>query len=478
LLTRLKDKKEQAQLAENAMVYGLNDYSLRQRVTGGAVTEADERVPFVGLDRYTAAGGRTEADLFGELPTTLLDPDVLQACWRERASATIEALTAAGVQVFISPTRSYRAPEEYEYLDHIPRPRLDDEGSAALDAACSAEEAAAEALAAMELGADTAGAAVAAFALARLALARAEFPGREISAAILYPHDEIGVEIDFAATQLAEEPTEDDEDELIEIAGEEGQRSISRSAPDVEVPVIEVDVEGRSHVLHETYTDVATRGLIRDLADSPQAALTALIAQLFREVGLRWVSGSAALTIRATVYRRHGAPVNEALDGEVRKRLEARREAFLASGLRPIAWVDSLPHGEKMALLAELVALSLDMREARTTSVERARRVEAAEIADLAGADISAHWTPDEPFLKVHSKKQLMDLLEQMSADDAQAKTLKKDELVVFVAEQAAERRWAPDALIWRLPAPVVEEAEASAADQPEDGAEPLGAAA
>ena len=43
---------------------------------------------------------------------------------------------------------------------------------------------------------------------------------------------------------------------------------------DVEVPRADVEVEGASHVLHETRTDVATRGLFRDLADDPSAALT------------------------------------------------------------------------------------------------------------------------------------------------------------------------------------------------------------
>ena len=47
----------------------------------------------------------------------------------------------------------------------------------------------------------------------------------------------------------------------------------------------------------------------------------------------------------------------------MRERLEVRRRAYLASGQRPIPWVDALPHGEKMELLAELIAISLDLRE-------------------------------------------------------------------------------------------------------------------
>ena len=128
----------------------------------------------------------------------------------------------------------------------------------------------------------------------------------------------------------------------------------------------------------------------------------------------------------------------------MRARLDARRAAYKASGLRPIPWVETLAHGDKMALMAELTAISLNVREGRTTSLRHAARAEAAEIAALCGADISAHWTPDEVYLAVHSKKQLLGLLDEMEVEDDRAKGLKKDELVTFVAEAAAERQWAP----------------------------------
>jgi ParB family chromosome partitioning protein len=205
-----------------------------------------------------------------------------------------------------------------------------------------------------------------------------------------------------------------------------------------------VEVEGSSHVFHETRTDVATRGLIRDLADDPSAALTVLVAQLFKQLALQ-SSGDlqgSALQIAATRYSRGTMPPIAALDGEVKARLDARRAAYKASGLRPITWARTLPHGEKMALLAELTALSLNLREPRTSMIRHGARAEAAEIAALCGADISAHWTPDQPYLGVHSKKQLFALLDEM-------KGLKKDHLVDFVAEAAAERSWAPAALSW-----------------------------
>ena len=152
----------------------------------------------------------------------------------------------------------------------------------------------------------------------------------------------------------------------------------------------------------------------------------------------------------------------------MRGRLDARRAAYKASGLRPIPWVETLPHGEKMALMAELTALSVNLREPRTSMIRHGARAEATEIAALCGADISAHWTPDADYLAVHSKKQLLALLAEMGVEDDRAKTLKKDALVAFVAECAAERQWAPSALAWdavAIEAPKVGEADADEAD-------------
>jgi ParB family chromosome partitioning protein len=230
---------------------------------------------------------------------------------------------------------------------------------------------------------------------------------------------------------------------------------------------------------------VATRGLIRYLADDPGAALTVLVAQLFKTLALH-SSGSiedSAAAINATAYRRGVTPAIPALDGEVRGRLDTRRASYKASGLRPIPWVETLAHGDKMALLAELVAISLNVREARTTLLRHAARAEAAEIAALCGADISAHWAPDEAYLAVHSKNQLLALLEEMEVEDDRAKTLRKDDLVTFVAEAAAQRQWAPAALGWdRLPEEADAESEGleEAAEVPKlpagDLAEPIAA--
>ena len=486
LFARLPDKTQQAEIAQTALEGYFQDYQLRRVVEGDRATIDDDRFTLVGMDRYLAAGGRVSSDLFGELPDCLLDPEVLRTAWRERVQPIVDKLTADGLAVFLGREAGFGAPDGFFRLQHVwERDLTEDQAKAVADARDEVTRLSSE-LQEIDPCSDDAPAAMAPVFSAMTAVAGAPLTRDRIGAALLAPSDGFGVAVTYftvplPADQLPEEPDEDgDCDGLIGVGG-----SYARSHTDVEIPRAYVDVAGSSHVLHETRTDVAARGLIRDLADDPGAALTVLVAQLFKTLALHG-SGSiedSAAAINATAYRRGVTPTIPALDGEVRGRLDTRRAAYKASGLRPIPWVETLAHGDKMALMAELVAISLNVREARTTSLRHAARAEAAEIAALCGADISAHWTPDDAYLDVHSKKQLLTLLEEMDVEDDRARTLKKDDLVTFVAEAAAQRQWAPAALGWdRLP----EEADAEAEGREEaveaievpdvDAAEPLAA--
>ena len=467
LFARIDDKKRQAEIAQTALDGYFQDYQLRHVVEGGRLTSEDPRFTLVGMDRYVAAGGRVSSDLFGELPDALLDAEVLQTAWRERVTPIIDHLAGEGLTVFLGQDGAFGAPEGFSRLPYVYRPDLSADQAKALDDARYRVTQLSSALQDVDPQTDDAPAAFAPLISAMAAVAGAPLSRSRIGAVMLSPADgDYGFAATFYSVPLPAEElppeieNEADEDEPIEA------RQV-RHAPDVEVPRADVEVEGSSHVFHETRTDVATRGLIRDLADDPGAALTVLLAQLFKQLALH-SSGSldeSALQISAKRYARGNTPAIAALDGEVKARLDARREAYRASGLRPITWVETLPHGEKMALLAELTAMSLNLCEARTSSIRHAARAEAAEIATLCGADISAHWTPDQAYLTVHSKKQLLGLLAEMDAEDDRAPSLKKDHLVEFVAEAAAERSWAPAALSWDRAPTEIDEGEADRPD-------------
>jgi ParB family chromosome partitioning protein len=465
LFARIGDKTQQAEIAQTALDGYFQDYQLKGLVTRGRVTIDDPRFTLVGMDRYVAAGGRVSSDLFAELPDALLDPDILTAVWRDRVNPIVAHLQAEGLAVYLGDDGDFGAPEGFTRLPYVYRPDLTEAQTTALNDANYRVTQLSSELQDIDPQADDAPAAFGPLVSAMAAVAGAPLSRCKIGAVILSPAgSDYGFGASFysvplPASELPEEiEDEEDEDGEAEVGGRYG-----RAVADVEVPKADVEVEGSSHVFHETRTDVATRGLIRDLADDPSAALTVLVAQLFKQLALHSSGGldASALQISAVRYSRGSMPPIAALDGEVKDRLDAKRAAYKASGLRPITWVETLAHGEKMALLAELTAMALNLREARTAMIRHGARAEAAEIAALCGADISAHWTPDAGYLAVHSKKQLLALLDEMEAQDDRAKTLKKDDLVAFVGEAAAERQWAPAALAWDRPVEVEADVEA-----------------
>jgi ParB family chromosome partitioning protein len=473
LFARLPDQKRQGELAQGALSGYFQEYQLSNAINQGRVDESDEHLVLVGMDRYVAAGGRVEADLFGELDDRLLDPQILQDAWRKRIEPIVAALTVSGLKVFSAEDAQFGAPEGYDRLGYFHRnnytpEQLADQQAASDDVQRLTDDLQDENWDAV---AEDAPARLVLLFQAMASLASAKLMDAKIGAVILSPdRDDYGVEATFFSEPLPAEDLADDhiDGETDDDGGNEDHvPAAPRRYNDVEVPKAAVDVEGSTHSFHETRTDLATRGLIRDLADDPTSAMTVLLAQMFKELALQSSGGfdGSALQIDAKRYVRPGPfkPI-AALDGEVYARLEARREAYRASGLRPIAWIDTMAHGEKMALMAELTAISLDMREVRTTSIRHGARAEAAEIAALCAADISVHWTPDAAYLGVHSKKQLLQLLEEMGVEDPRAATLKKGDLVAFVAECGAERSWAPAALYWD---------KVDAADVEDEAAEP-----
>ena len=458
MFARLSDRKRQAELAETALAGYFQDYQLQQLVQGGRVSVDTDALKLVGLTRYAEAGGRISADLFGELPDVLLDPEVLQKLWRDRAETFVGALEQHGVTVHIGDDRGFGAPDELMRLPYVHDGMLPDERREAYRTARSEVASARALLEDVDIADETADLPLAGLLAARIASARAGLINGAVEAVLLSPCATDGLELTaFWRWTETEDASEDDsaddgDDET------ESRRDLShgRHVPDISQLPVEVDVTGFGHRVHELRTDVATRGLIRDLADHPGAALTAVVAQLFKEVALHdhIYAGASALTIKATGYRWAQAPAVPSLDGAVRDRLAKRRDDYLASGLRPIPFVDQLTHDDKLTLLAELVAVSLDLREARTTSLRREARAEASELAALCGADLRRHWTPDATFLALHSKPQLLAMLDAMEVDDDRLRGLKKPALVDTVTGEAAERRWAPEALLWTKPQP------------------------
>ena len=474
LLARVSDREVLKQFAQNAAAGYLSEYAVANHLRGRPGLD-DPMFDLIGVNRYRAAGGRIDADLFGEFGDVVLDPDKLQVLWTERVAGLVEAAKSRGLAVFLQGGELYRAPDGFETAGPNVIAQLGEDARLAFDLAYAQTDDLAQALSEGDRYPDERDADLLAFLNARLDQETALHGATRIGAVGFYPEAGTGFEV-----QVYVHPAEATaEDEIGD--GEEGQdeEDVGRPAgaahrPEIVVPAHEVDTGGRSHALHATYTHIATRGLIRSVADDPMAALTVAVARMFTILALQGGASieQSASTLQGRRYSRGSLPPNLALDGVVRDRLGERRRAYLDSGLRPIPWVDALPHGEKMELLAELVAVSLDLREVGVHVVRRAARAEAAEIAELTRYDITAYWTPDAAFLGQHSKAQLIGALDAMAADTTPTKGLKKDDLVGYVVSVAAEKAWAPAALNLRLEMEVIADAEVDpSADGPE-GAE------
>lgn len=454
LLARLNDAEEQAELARMTLDgHGFQDWRVTEKLDEGRVTARDARCALVGADRYAQAGGRTESDLFGELPPVLLDPSILTEVWTKRAREIALVHEAEGLTVHVTAGPMPDLPEDLEPAGYVYGGMLPAAEMADYRDKRDAFNAAAEAV--TELLTETTDAepvdrAIDAMIRARLAMDQAGWGGRAATTVVLRPAARTGIEIQCFTP---EEPEEDEE------TGEQDVEAASRVSPapayqppSVETP--EPETEGVNHALHAVRTDVATRGLIRALADDPGAAFTALIARLFNQLAIRTYGqrSEAALALTASAFKPAGGRVIDSLDGDVWRRIEDRQTAWEASGQTVIGWIHALAHGDKMALLAELTALTLDLREERTTLIRRDARAEAAELAELCGADIALHWTPDAEFLKSHSKPLLLKMLEEMDRADVRAALLKKSDLIPWVEENAAEKVWAPASLSWTTP--------------------------
>ncbi len=110
---------------------GASPYAIRSALTEGDVPAYDDRVEFVGLDAYEAAGGEVRRDLFseGSKGATVIDAALLDRLVVERLQSVGDALTAEGwsiVRVSVDEPDDLRA--------YYPAP-FDEEPRSAEDAA-------------------------------------------------------------------------------------------------------------------------------------------------------------------------------------------------------------------------------------------------------------------------------------------------------------------------------------------------------
>ena len=95
--TLVEDHAEQDRVWEALPTWNRNPSTIRRALTTESVPATDRRVTLVGLDRYEAAGGNVQRDLFDDRNQGYLtDPALLAQLVHERLDQEATALTAAG----------------------------------------------------------------------------------------------------------------------------------------------------------------------------------------------------------------------------------------------------------------------------------------------------------------------------------------------------------------------------------------------
>lgn len=461
LIARVPSQAEQKKLAVAARANGrLWPGHVEHYLEQGVLSAECPVMTFVGMDAYRAAGGKLSADLLGELPDSCTDAALAYRLWSEKVEPLKARGEAAGVTVFVSADEDADLPDGYCALPYRYNRTKDEQARInAAKAACDAVEADHEE--ALARGDDQAWQAL--FS-ARLELAQATAAPMAVRAALLRPDDRepvrVGVyttDADVAAwrAEMTSEPSAYTPEP-------------SRTPDPMPERKVVVDTSDRGHAFHRSATEVLVRGFRRALSDSFVAALKLQVASQFEQIVLVQPFGigdDKALQISCVknVQSRSYAPM-DGLDKDLVDRLVAYRDQYVASGLRPYAWVTSLGFPQIQDLLALMTAANVWIEEDRTDRIKSRARAQIQEVADELDFDLRAYWYPDSTFYARGSKKQLLRYASQMGCDLEEIVSLKKGALADFVAEQGVLRQWQPPALSFAN-----DIAEADLADDDED---------
>jgi ParB family chromosome partitioning protein len=420
-----------------------NAHAVRSALTQGRMPLNDRLALFVGVDAYTAAGGRIVKDLFEESIAFLEDGEILQRLALEKAEALRDALLADGwgwaeinlagghLEGFAAErlrpgerkltakekrrlaavdSEIERIDSELEGIEDGPnsdalwdrREALDGERDAIAEAA-RIYDPALMAHAGVILGVDRDGKPTIQRGLIRRADLKALDKLRN-------------------KAKAAEDSSEGDED-----AGPAGA-SLSKA-------------------LTRDLTLARTRAIRAGVASDVHVALALLVCTLAQQsLGSGDLVGPA---INATA-RDFG-------DDEFFATLRSARTF-------PETFVEALALDDETLLscLAILVAETIDLHHEGASAQDRERQRSADVIAAAIRLDMSAHWSPDSAFWQRTSKQYALDALAEGSdlADLPEAKKsarlkalakLKKQEFADAAAKAFSHSRWLPDCLVMPL---------------------------
>ena len=419
-------------------------HAVRSALTQGRTPLSDHLALFVGVDAYTAAGGRIVKDLFEDSIAFLEDGEILQRLALEKAEALRDTLLADGwgwAEINLSgghlegfaaerlrPGERKLTAKEKRRLNAVDSEieRIDSElegieDGPDADALWDRREALDVERDAIAEAARIYDPALMAHAGAIVAVDRDGKP--TIQRGLIRRADLKALDKLRNKAKAGEDSSEDDEDE-----GAPAGASLSKA-------------------LTRDLTLARTRAIRAGVASDVHVALALLVCTLAQQsVGSGDLVGPA---INATA-RDFG-------DDEFFATLRAARTF-------PETFVEALAVDDETLLscLAILVAETIDLHHEGASAQDRERQRSADVIAAAIRLDMSAHWAPDSAFWQRTSKQYALDALAEGSdlADLPEGKKsvklkalakLKKHEFADAAAKAFSHSRWLPDCLVTPL---------------------------
>ncbi len=419
-------------------------HAVRSALTQGRTPLNDRLALFVGVDAYTAAGGRIVKDLFEDSIAFLEDGDILQRLALEKAEALRDALLADGwgwAEINLSgghlegfaaerlrPGERKLTAREKRRLNAVDSEieRIDSElegieDGPEADALWDRREALDGERDAIAEAARIYDPALMAHAGAIVGVDRDGKP--TIQRGLIRRADLKALDKLRNKAKAGEDSSEDDEDE-----GTPAGASLSKA-------------------LTRDLTLARTRAIRAGVASDVHVALALLVCTLAQQnLGSGDLVGPA---INATA-RDFG-------DDEFFATLRSAH-TFPETFAEALA----LDDGTLLSCLAILVAETIDLNHEGASAQARERQHSADMIAAAIRLDMSAHWSPDSTFWQRTSKQYALEALAEGSdlADLPEAKKsvrlkalakLKKHEFADAAAKAFAQSRWLPDCLVTPL---------------------------
>lgn len=430
-------------------------YSLRSFLMQSHVRASDRLARYVGLEAYEAAGGTVQRDLFAEDQTTYLtDRPLLVKLATARLEVIAEELRQQGwkwVEVCLdrhglhgsgygrihATRRNFTESEQAERDALAEEYDLLVEGREDMGEDDPAREAQESRLQEIETRLDALEVAVTVYAPAAMALAGCQ---------VGIGHDG-GVDIAMGLVKC-----EDAKAVAALRGGDSGADREPAGGGDTGAPE-PAGKSGYAAPLVEELTAIRTAALRVELANRPQLALAALLLPLVS----RLFHGHAGLASydNAVEIRGEFRDLTPSIrDVEASRPLMSWKEAVERWGdhipgtpadLWP--WLLAQDGGRLLDLLALVTAANLNAVSVRQ-EVARGRMAQADLLADAVGLDMTAWWSPEEPFLSRLSKAEIAALLREAGCPDAAAKAVEKapkDSAVAMAERELAGKGWLPE---------------------------------